>query len=83
VSEGPFVAGQRPLGNRPGNLHVSLFRHFKGVIYLDAEVPDGTFKFRVTGQQLDGPEVLRATIDQRRLGPAHRVRTVGGVVKAD
>jgi hypothetical protein len=37
----------------------------------------------VTEQQLNSPEVLRATVDQRRLGPAHRVGAVGTVVKAD
>jgi hypothetical protein len=77
------MAGQRPIANRPDNLHLCLFRHFKCVIHLDAEVPNCTFKFRVTEQQLNSPEVLRATIDQRRLGPAHRVSTVTSVVKAD
>jgi integrase len=78
-----FPSSQRPLANRPDDLQLRLFRHFKCVIYLDAEVPDCTFKFRVTEQQLNGPEVLRATIDQRHLGPAHRVGTVGRVVKAN
>jgi hypothetical protein len=79
----PLMAGQRPIADRPDNLNLCLFRHFKCVIYLDAEVADRTFKFRVTEQQLNSPEVLRATVDQRRLGPAHRVGAVGTVVKAD
>lgn len=33
-------------------------------------------------QQLDGTQVLRAPIDQRRLGPSHRVRPVVGTVQA-
>lgn len=57
----PFLVGQRPIANRPDNLHLCLFHHFKCVPYLDAEVPDCTFKFRVAEQQLERPEVLRAT----------------------
>jgi hypothetical protein len=41
------MAGQCPLANQPTNLHLCLFRHFKCVIYLDAEVAHCTFKFRV------------------------------------
>ncbi len=81
--EWQILAGQRPIANRPDNLDLRLFGHFKCVIYLDAEVPNCTFKFPVTEQQLNSPEVLRPTIDQRRLGPAHRVGAVGSVVKAD
>jgi hypothetical protein len=47
LAERQVVAGQRPPADRPNNLHLCLFRHFKCVIYLDAEVPDCTFKFRM------------------------------------
>ncbi len=47
VNQCPKMAGQRPPADRPNNLHLCLFRHFKCVIYLDAEVPDFTFKFRM------------------------------------
>jgi hypothetical protein len=37
----------------------------------------------VTEQQLHHPKVLRPPVDQCRLYTPHRVRTVGGFVKAD
>jgi hypothetical protein len=36
----------------------------------------------VPKQQLNGAQILRAPIDQRRLGPSHRVRPVVGAVQA-
>lgn len=77
------MAGQRPPANRTTILHLELFSHLKRVIYFDAEVDDCTFKLRVTRQQLDGTQVLRATIVQRYLDPAHRVRAAGHVIRAD
>lgn len=34
-------------------------------------------------QDLDGPQVFRALVDQGRLGSAHRVRTIDRRVEAD
>lgn len=58
------MAGPRPLADRHEALHLCLFRHFKRVIDLDAEVSDGAFELRVTEHRLDSPEVLRAAINQ-------------------
>jgi hypothetical protein len=49
---------------------------FEGVIDLDAQVPRRRLQFRVSEEQLHGTQVLGAPIDQRRLGPAHRVSAV-------
>jgi hypothetical protein len=37
----------------------------------------------VPQQQLDDSQILGAAVDQRRLGPPHRVRTVRGWIKPD
>lgn len=48
----------------------------KGVIYLDTEIPYGRLQLGVPQEQLHCTQVLGAPIDQRRLGPAHRMRPV-------
>lgn len=58
-----------------------LLRDFEGVIDLDAQISHGRFKLGVAELQLHGSEVLGASIDQRRLGPSHRMRPVFGAVK--
>lgn len=60
-----------------------LLGDLKSVIHLDAEVPHRRLELGVPEQQLSGPKVLRAPVDQRCLGPAHRVRPVLGAVKAE
>jgi len=46
-------------------------RYLQGVIYFDPEIPDGTFELHLTEQHLNGPEILRPLIDQRRLGTSY------------
>jgi hypothetical protein len=58
-----------------------LLCDLKGVINLSAELPHRGLELRVPEQQLHGAQVLRAPIDQRRLGPAHRVRSVFSAVQ--
>lgn len=53
-----------------------LLGDLKGVIYLDAEIPYGRLQLGVPQEQLHCTQVLGAPIDQRRLGPAHRMRPV-------
>jgi len=48
-----------------------LLRDLQGVVHLDAKVPDRRFKFAMAKEQLHGPQVLRASVDQRRLGSPH------------
>jgi hypothetical protein len=55
----------------------------EGVIDLDTEVSHGRLELGVPEEQLNGPQVLRAPVDQYCLGPAHRVRPVLGAVQAE
>ena len=43
-------------------------------IHLDAKVAHCGFKFAMAEQQLHGPQILRPSIDECRLGSPHRVR---------
>ena len=60
-----------------------LLGDLQGVIHLDAKVPHRRLKFAVAKQQLHGAQVLRASIDQRRLGSPHRVRAVVCRIKTE
>ena len=40
-------------------------------------------KLRVPEQELNRAKIPSPPVDQRRLGPAHRVRTVGGGIEPD
>jgi hypothetical protein len=46
-----------------------LFRYREGIIDLDAEKSDRTLDLRETQQELHGPQVAGAPVDQRCLGP--------------
>ncbi len=59
------------------SLHFRLLGHLQGVVHFDPQIPNRALQFGVTQQELDGPEVLRAPVDQRRLGAAESVRAVG------
>ncbi len=50
-----------------------MFRYRKGIIDLDAKVPDRAFDFGVAEQELNRPQVARALIDQGRLGSPERM----------
>ena len=58
-----------------------LLRDLEGVIDFDAEIPHRRLELGVPKQQLHGAQVLGAPVDQRRLGPAHRVGAVVGTVQ--
>lgn len=62
-------------------LDLRLLRDLQRVIDLDAEVSHSAFKLRVSRQQLDGTQILRALVDQRGSCSPHRVRAVGGWIK--
>jgi hypothetical protein len=47
----------------PGS-DINLFRYCQGVIDLDAEIPDGTFDFGMSEQELDSSEISCPPIDQ-------------------
>src|SRR5258707_13029104 len=55
------------------------FRHqlvplLPGVIDLDAEIPDRAFDLGMPEQELDGPQIARAPVDQGGFCTAQRVR---------
>ena len=54
----------------------SLLRYLQGVIHFNDQVATGTFQLGVSQEQLNGPQVLGALVDQRRFGSPHRVRPV-------
>ena len=47
ADKGGGADGDAP-GRRVSGLYLRLFRHFQGVVDLDAQVPDGTFQFAMT-----------------------------------
>ena len=64
-------------------LDFGLFRDFQRVIYLDSKVTNGALEFGMAEQNLHGPQVLRAFVDQRGLCSPHRVRTIDRWIEAD
>jgi hypothetical protein len=53
----------------PGNSDINLFRYGKGIIDLNATVPNGTFNLCVPEQELHGAQIAGTPVDQGRLGP--------------
>jgi len=64
-------------------LNFGLFGDFQSIVDFNTQVSNGTFQLGVSEQQLDRPQVLSPTIDQRCLGPTHRVCTISGGIKSD
>jgi hypothetical protein len=62
---------------------LGALRHLQRIVHLDAEVAHRTLQLAVREQQLRCAKIVRAPVDQRRLGPAERVRAVGGGVGTD
>lgn len=59
----------------PFGSDINLLGDGQSVIYLYAEVSDGAFHLSVAEEQLNGPEIASAPVDQRCLGAAQRVCT--------
>lgn len=64
-------------------LDFGLLRDLQRVVYLDPEVSNGAFQLAMAEQELNGPQVLRASVDQCRLGPPHCVRAINRRIKSD
>lgn len=60
-----------------------LLSDVERILYLDAQVVDRALQLGVPEQQLNSPKILGLAINQRRLGPPHRVRSIGVSVKAN
>ena len=58
---------------RPARLEVDLFRDGKGVIDLNAEIPDGALNPSVAKQKLYGTQITGQAADQRRLCSPQRM----------
>ena len=78
----PVLRGQS-VSALPQFSDLDLFGNRKGIVDLDAEVSHGALDLGMTQQKLDGPEIPRSTVDQRRLGPAKGMRAVEGRIEAD
>jgi hypothetical protein len=76
-----------PVGaGRPGAflpLYLGLLCHLQGIVHLDAEVTDRAFQLGMSEKQLDPVQVLSPAVDQSRLRPPKRVRSVLGLVQSD
>jgi hypothetical protein len=70
------MARQRPIAARPRQSHVDLLRHFERIVNLDAEIPHRALELAVPEKQLNRGQILRATVDQRCVGPTHCMRPV-------
>src|SRR6185295_2999499 len=68
---------------RPCRSDLDFLRDIKCVVDLDAEVAHRAFYLRVAQEQLDGPEISCAPVDQGRLGPAHGMRGVLERIETD
>lgn len=61
---------------------LGLLRDLQGIVDLDAKVPHRRLQLGVPEERLNSTQVLGSTVDERRLRPAHRVRTVIGAVQS-
>jgi hypothetical protein len=51
----------------PDSSDINLFRYCKGIIHVNAEIPDRAFYLGVAEQKLYGPQVPRASVNQGSL----------------
>src|SRR5581483_4176025 len=75
-------AGQN-MSALPGISDINLFSYCQGVIDLDAKIPDRAFDLGMPEQELDGPEIPGAPVDQGSLGASERVRPEKSWIKPD
>jgi hypothetical protein len=54
----------------PRTSDVNLFGYREGIVNLDPEIPDSALDLSVAQEQLNGSQVARTAVDQRRLGSA-------------
>ncbi len=73
-------ADRSPARPPPTTSDLRLLRDLEGVVDLDAEVSHCRLELRMSKEQLNGTQILGTPVDQRCLGPSHRVRPVLGTV---
>lgn len=64
-------------------LKLNLLRDSQRVVYLDAQVSDGAFEFRVTEQNLDRPKIAGLFINLRSLCSPHGMGAICAGVEPD
>src|SRR5262245_36766934 len=69
----PKLLGQS-MSALPGYFRHQLVLLSQRVVDLDTEIAYGALDFRVAEQELDGPKISRAPVDQGRLRPSQRMR---------
>src|SRR5215472_917419 len=72
--KGEAEGGAKPLRLCPCSSDVNLFCCGKGIIDLNAQIPDGALDLCMSQQQLHGAQVAGSTVDERRLGASKGVR---------
>jgi hypothetical protein len=60
-----------------------LFCYGQSIIDFDAKIPDSAFDLVVTEQELNGPEIAGASVDQSCLGSPKRVGAEQARVEPD
>lgn len=74
------MRGGQSVSALPQFSDVDLLGNNQGVVYFDAQVPDGAFNLSASEQKLNGTKIARAAIDQRRLRASQRVGSKQRVV---
>ena len=68
---------------RPDSSNVDLFCHSQGIIDLYAKILDRAFDLGMAQQELHGPQVSGATVNEGRLGSPERMRAEEVGVQSD
>jgi len=63
-------AGQSISALPPQGSNVDLLRYCKGIIHIDAEIPDSALYLGVAQQKLHGSQIPGAAVDERRFSSA-------------
>jgi len=53
----------------PRSLSLGLFGHLQSIIHLNAKIAYGALQFGMTEEQLDSPQILCPSLNQRGLRP--------------
>ena len=59
--------GGQSISAPPGISNVDLLGYGEGIVHINAEIPHSALYLGVTKQKLDGTQIPRAAVDQRRL----------------
>ena len=71
-----------PITQAVGPSELRLLCDLERVVDLDAEIANRALYLGVAQQELDGAKVLCSPVDERRLGPPYRMRSVSRGVEA-